>query len=387
VTWSAIVDRLNDLWWVRLPAGAAHRSQALAGILADGRYLAAFPVWSAIAPPLVAASGVIIGRSHPAFAREEVFIASLLVLIYMLSVGTLSAAWGLWLTLGYCIGDFFLYHHRVIEALSGHVFKQLIVGRLPLLIPYCLLGFALMFIPLISQLVHRRSFAAVAKARVTDGLSASMQALPHFALVLMWTRAAPSLIRPVYTWSGGIPTTEVMQPLQVRGVWVALAIGLVCAGRVIVERRVSARDSVVRRSVSLSAALVSNARQRLLRWPRWVATVTQTAMATFLVAGLLGTWLDALAYALVVAIVLSARARLQSQLVAWGTFIARVPLFLRFVIGMALCVAFSKWIVTMMWSTGGSFRPVVISAAGTLMIFSALLPDLYMPVPRARPGV
>lgn len=379
------MEQLNDLWWIRIPALAGRRTRALAGILADGLYLSAFPVWSAWAPPLFLALGVCIGWRHPGFAREEVFTASLLVLILMVGVGALSAAWGFWLTLGYCLGDFFLYRHHAVWMLSDKIVKQLVLGRLPLLIPYCLLAFALMFIPLISQLVRRQTLGWLTLGhRIAPSLNAIVQASLHFGLVFMWTQATPSLIRPVYTWSGDLPTVQVMLPLQGRGIWVALATAAVSVTRVIVEQRVALRGSVTRRVTALGAAMAAS----LARQPHppraWVIVLFQSLLTTFVVSGLLGTWIDAIVFAAVMALVLSGRVYSKSRMSAWSRLIGRVPLILRLTLGVLVSFMLSDRIVTAMWNSSSSFRPVTISAAISLVVFFVLIPDLGRP--RAKPS-
>src|SRR5476649_1469214 len=47
------VAQLNDLWWIRLPAGIARISPTAAAALTDGLALSARPVVGAVVPPIV----------------------------------------------------------------------------------------------------------------------------------------------------------------------------------------------------------------------------------------------------------------------------------------------------------------------------------------------
>jgi hypothetical protein len=378
-------EQLNNFWWVRLPAVVGRWSRALAGILVDGLYLSAVPLLSACMPLLLLLLGLLIGWLHPGFADQEVFTASLLVLAIMIGIGASSAAWGGWLWLGYVLGDLLLYRHAGYQYFRGQFFEQLFRARLPLFIPYILLALALMFIPLISRLLRTQTLGWLKRSgAITTGLQAVLQGLLQGALVFMWTQAVPTLIRPVYTWSGSNPTVEVMQPLQAWGWALAIFAALPAVARVVFERRNMGQPGVAQRAAALQTALRANVLKQRPPLPVWASVVLKTIFTTFLLAGVLETWVDALLFAIVLALMLLGRAYLTTRVGFWVRLVARIPLLIRLVVGVLVNFFLTTWIVTAMWNnSSGTFRPIIISVALSLLVFFLLMPDLSVQAPRS----
>jgi hypothetical protein len=368
--------RLNDLWWLRLPAAAGRVSRSAGGILGDGLYTSAAPALSAAMPPVLLALGVLIGWRHPAFAREEIFTASLLVTAVMLAVGTMSTGWGAWLWLGYAAGDFVLYPHAAYLRLQGNVADQLLRGRLPLLIVYVLLAGLVLYAPLTSRFLRVGSLTRLrgggAAATWTRAL---LQGAIHGALVFTWTQAAPTLLRPVYTWQGDVPTQAVMNPLQARGVVLALLGAAFAIARVVLESRAVRAPGAARRAMERQRAFAKAALAPARGLPVWLRVPLRTAFTTFMLAGVLATWFDAVVFAAVVAVIMTMRETMIPRMGAWTALVGKVPLLARLAAGVALGWLLTTWIIGALWDVTQTFRPIMITVAINLVIFLLLIPD------------
>jgi hypothetical protein len=138
------------------------------------------------------------------------------------------------------------------------------------------------------------------------------------------------------------------------------------------------------RTTALHTALLSSVRLRERRLPEWGSVLLKTAFSTFMLAGILETWLDALLFAVVMGLMLLGREYLSSHLDTWTKLINHVPLLLRLVVGIGLNFLLARQIITAMWYSSGTFRPIIISVALSLLIFFLLIPDLKTQVYRNR---
>ncbi|HYN86539.1 MAG TPA: hypothetical protein VER32_14920 [Pyrinomonadaceae bacterium] len=371
------VQQANSLWWNLMPSAASRVSLALSAVWGDGLYLSARPLVGALVPPLAFLVGLLTGWLHPGFAGEEIFSASLLVMGLMTAAGAFSSAAGWWMLVGYTLGDFFLYKHYGYLYFHDSLVRQLVYARAPLLIPYLLLAMLLVFIPLFSRALRVQTLSSVSPGKTVVGpATIILQALVQGALVLVWAHAVPTLIRPVYTWRGDYPSVEVVQPLQ-ESWWVLVVLAALCGGaRVVVERRAMARPDVARRAAELREALKRAAATPRRRLPDYAAVALKAAFATFILSGVLGKWLDALALAVVLALLLLARRHLATHMRAWTRMISGIPLLLRLAIGTAINYFFAKQIIAALWDSTSTFRPVLISVVVSLVIFSLLVPDV-----------
>jgi hypothetical protein len=377
-----MMERVNDFWWVRLPAAAARFSRTMAGVLMDGRYLAAFPAASAWMPPALLVVGILVGWLHPGFAGDEVFTASLAAMALMVAVGEASAAWGAWIWLGFVAGDFLLFRHQAYGLYNGRFPGSILLARVPLLIPYILLALAAVFLPLTGRWLARGPAAARASAAGTAAMAA-LQAVVQAALLFTWGQAAPTLIRPVYTWIGGNPSTAVVRPLQAHPWVLPIVAGVLGAARVVLERRWSAHPAVTRRAALLGQALAARGGGER-RLPVWAAAPLKAAFTTFLLSGVLTGWTDAILFAAAMAGMLVARTQLARRMGAWAERVARVPVLARFALGVAINFFVARWIITAMWASTSAFRPILISVTISLLVFLLLLPDAGARLARTR---
>lgn len=369
------VERANDFWWTRLPSAASRLSLTLSAILSDGFYLSATPPLGAFAPPLALLLGLLVGWLHPGFAGQEIFTASLFIMALMAVLGAFSSAIGWWICVGYVVGDFFLYNHDGYRYFQDSFVRQLVYARAPLLIIYLLLSMLLVFIPLMSRGLCVQTLSRFPRGgNIVNVAAVVLQALVQGALVWVWANTVPTLIRPVYTWRGDIPTVEVMSPLQEHG-WVLIVLATLCgAARVVLERRWLPRPVVARRAKSLGDVLKGAATRRPL--PAVVAVSLKVVLTTFILAGTLGTWLDALALAFVLAFMLLARQYVVGRLQAWTQLVSRLPLLLRLAVGTVINYYVATQIITLMWDSTSTFRPIVVSVVISLAVLLLLLPDV-----------
>ena len=234
-----LFDDLARLWWVRVPALLGRISGLLTSLASDGAYLRAWPAAAALAPIGCLLFGLLAGWTH--FSNSYIALSytnSLLLMALLTLISGLGGGLGLYLLIGYIFGDFLLFGHgEYMGAPSAQI-----MARLALPIAYLLLGKLLILAPVVSrglrlQLLDKLRLSGTAGTIAHAAVQAALQA----ALVWVWVQAAPTLIRPIYTWRGGAPTSEAMAPLQESGMLlVALAL-LIGAVRVVIERLPSAQ--------------------------------------------------------------------------------------------------------------------------------------------------
>lgn len=356
-------------WWLTVPAFVGRFSKMLATVLADGIYLMAWPWVGATAPPSAFLLGFLSGWLQ---FFGQVFSVSLVGMAVMLLVSTAGSALGVWVLAGYLTGDFILGNHRVYY---GSPFSTFVFVRVPLLISYLLLGMLLVVVPWGSARLRRRTLSRFrAERKVRMMVDASVQAVLAALLVFVWTQSTPTLIRPVFTWAGGTPPIEAIHPLQENGVYLAWLAALLSVGRIIAEYVASARPQVRQRVASLRAQL---AHGRPSRWqlPAPVHAILKGLFLTFMLAGLLTDWLDAIVFALMASTILIMRFVLSSRFLTWVRMVSHIPILVRIGTGMIASYLIARMVMGAMWSGTSTFRPVTISVTASLLVFAFILPE------------
>lgn len=363
--------RLPDLWWRRSPRLAGKVSRLFPAVLTDGVYLCAWPAVAGWAPPLALLTGFLIGWLH--FTPGETYTYSILILALLMAISSLGAALGAWSVLGYALGDFLLFPHA--RFFYGAFVDALFRVRAPLLITYVLLAVLLVVVPLTSQGFRRQLTARLPRASpLRTALGAIIQAVFQAALVLVWTHAVPTLIRPIYTWLGHQPPIEAVQPLQQYGIVLVVLAAVLGALRAVLEERALVRPGMLQQVVQIRLAVARVAPRRGGRLPAWATAILKAAFITFMLAGLMIGWLDALAFLTIFTVVILLRAQLPSRLGSWTRMIARVPLLIRIGVGMAISYGLASLIVGVLWSHTQTFLPILISTTASLIVFALLLP-------------
>ena len=107
-----LFDDLARLWWVRIPALLGRISGLLTSLASDGAYLRAWPAAAALAPIGCLLVGLLAGWTH--FSNSYIALSytnSLLLMALLTIFSGLGGGLGLWLLVGYIVGDFLLFGH------------------------------------------------------------------------------------------------------------------------------------------------------------------------------------------------------------------------------------------------------------------------------------
>jgi len=294
-------------------------------------------------------------------------------------VGFTGAANGAWCVLGYALADLLLRDH-LPAYYSGTYLGNVIETYPPLVLAYFLLAALIVLIPLLStrmgrQLVSRVRFEAA--TRPPTVLAAAASAVIAALLVWSWTHTVPTLIRPVYTWTGGTPPTTAISPMQDYGFL------LIVAAVVATVARIALEDLALAHGVAPPAATRGTARPP---WPVVVTVLLRTAVTTFVLSGLFTEYWHAAVFAAVFAASLVVRATLARQS-AWPRLVNRVPVVLRLVVAVGVSYLVGSIVVDGMWQSTETFLPILMSVAVSLLLVAILVPG--RPVPRsgrATPG-
>jgi hypothetical protein len=360
-------DALSALWWYRLPAMAARRKGALALLLADGFYLERWPQLAAWAPLLAFAAGVAAGGTH--FSRCATFTCSLVLMTGFVVIATLAGALGLWLWVGYVLGDLFLFYPQMPPGLG-----RFLTGRLaPAILSYLLL-FMLVSLPMASQALRRRVLPRLAtwlSRRLIAG--AVLQGVIQTGLAFVWIHAVPTLIRPVFTWRENLPSIEAVAPLQKFGGVLIVLAALAAFGRVLLQVWSFTDIELAGRALDLQELLVAGERRAGPAVPPWLRVSMQALLSTFLLAGLLATWLDALLLWGCLAAVLALQ-RMIPRWRRWTAVAARVPWLARLAAAVVASYWISATVVKSLWPVTSTFRPVTVAIVLSITVFAFLFP-------------
>jgi hypothetical protein len=372
----------TGLLWVRLPALAPARLPVVRATIADGSYLRAWPP-AALAVPVVALLlGAVCGwrpwDSDGFFMVPVTYTSSITVMALFTVVGFTGAANGLWCVLGYGLADLLLHEHLAPYYLGTYLRNVLEVYP-PLFLSYLLLAALVVLIPLLSTRMGRQLVARIRFERATRPptiLAAAASALIAALLVWSWTHTVPTLIRPIYTWTGGSPPTTAISPMQDYGFILILAAAVVTVARIALE------DLALDHGTAPPPATRSVARRP---WPVAVTVGLRTAVTTFVLSGLFTEYWHAAVFAAVFAASLILRATLARQS-AWPRLVNRVPVVIRLAVAVGASYLVGSIVVDGMWRSTETFLPILMSVAVSLLLVSVLVPGRPPPRPGTAPG-
>jgi hypothetical protein len=368
-------EKLASFWWTTVPR-IFGKLPGLSGlILKDGGYLQRWPQVAAWLPAAALLFGLISGLWH--FGPGPTYTFSLFLMALMIAVASSGAVVGAWLCAGYALSDFLLYGHFGIQP----EFNSLVTTGFSLMLAYILLALLLVRAVFLTNAIARRALSWI-KPSATSAVAvqAVFQALIQGGLVWAWAHAAPSLIRPVFTWNGGYPPTEAMRPLQEDG-WILVAVGaLGGTGRAVAEYLASRKSPALPAPPDLQSDKKTAYSQ--LKTPPIAKFVFQSCFTTFMLSGLLATWLDAILLVVALFLIRYGSYLLAGKLGLVDKLLLRLPWIVRFIVGLAFSYFLANWIVTAMWSQTETFRPVLVS-----VVLSILLIVLLMPETRKKPAL
>jgi len=228
-------------------------------------------------------------------------------------------------------------------------------------------------IPLATTNLRRRTSARVSNPAARTAVDALLQAAIAAGLVLVWTLSVPTLIRPVFTWQVSNPPTEAIQPLQQHGNALIVIAAIAGIARVAAERFASASERALRQAAAVGAALKRGRAAR--RLPEPLRAVAKALFVTFLLAGILTSWLDAILFAAAATFIMLLRSLFARLLAPWARLAARVPVLLRIAVAIALSYGLARFVVGVMWNSTSTFRPVILGTTVSLLVFTLLLPE------------
>ena len=393
------IDRLAVLLWIRLPRAVIRRFPGARGIAGDGHVLAAVPPLAVLAPVLVAAGSLAVGAGRLGY--ENVYTESILLMAAIIGLGVFSTQLGLLAVVSFALGEFFLAERSwSLEAplfsdngpFSSDVLGSLARVRLPLIVTYLLLAVAVVVVPrtaraLVAQLARWR--------RIPDSLAWPI-ASGLFIVILwialgMWVAAAPTLVRPRFTWLNQAPTVDAVRPLQDRGneiVAVAVMLGMVrqvviglslwwapCRARV----RAAEADPVPLDAGLPGASRPSSTGRRL------AADLASTTLATLVLGGVLErVWLWALAFGTLFTVrLLRSGVIAAPQIDRWKRITGAVPSFIRVVVLFLVIRVMTDALAQKVITSYTGVALVVI--AGAVIVFAMFPGSPAGPVPTAAP--
>ena len=368
-----LFDDLARLWWVRVPALLGRLSGLLTSLTADGAYLRGWPAVAALAPIGCLLLGLAGGWTHFSGGYNALsYTNSLLLMTLFTALSGLGGGLGFWLLIGYMVGDFALFKHG---EYMGSPSAQ-IMARLALPIAYMLLGKLLILAPVVSRGLRLQLLARLKLTGTVGTIAhAGAQGVLQSALVWVWVQAAPTLIRPIYTWRGGAPTSEAMAPLQDSGmvlVILALLMGLL---RVVVERLPNAQRAATENMTALRARMQGARTLRAPRLPVWLAAGLRSAFATYLLSGLIVGFLEAVLFFGLTLAGQLLRGLVATRLAPLSRLMARVPIVLRLVAGGLVSFAMASLLVPLAWNgSQQTFFPIMIPTATSMVVFALLMP-------------
>jgi hypothetical protein len=344
------IERLAIVLWIRIPRAVIRRLPSLWGVAGDGHALVALPPLAVLSPFVVTAGAFVVGAQRLGY--EVVYTESIAIMAAAIAIGAFSSQLGLLAVLGFGLGEQLVDGRRSIATSpllgAGERFGDGLLGtfarvRLPMVITYLLLAVAVVVIPRTA----RALLVAVGRWRRVPASIAWPLASGLFVVVVWialrtWVAAAPTLVRPRFTWTGGLPTVKAIQPIQdngdeliAAGVMAAMArqvlLGLALWWSPVRDRvRFAEEDRVPERAAQAGRArpVASGTFRRLL------GDVGAAGLATIVLAGVLEEgWLWVAAFAVFLAVrLLRSGVIAAGALDTWKLLVARVPAVARAVL-------------------------------------------------------
>ncbi len=224
------MTRAPDLLWQRVPALVGRVWPTLGYSLADGAYLRRWPGLGLAAPAGGLVLGMLLGALHPG----TLYTYSFLVTAAMMLAAGLGAGVGVWVWLGFVLVDVVATDRSSLPGFGlTSAVDRFTDGYLPLAMCYLLLAVLLMLGPLLGSGFASRTAVTVRPAN--DALALPSACVVYVvvvsALAYAWAQATPFMIRPLWSFAGGIPDTAAVQPIQSHALALAAIAGLAAAGR------------------------------------------------------------------------------------------------------------------------------------------------------------
>jgi hypothetical protein len=376
---SRIGQRLERFWWGRTPRALSRISPVVAAAAFDGAYLVGWRLVGAIAPLVALGLGLALGAVHPPDGGYT-FTSSLLLTAVLLGVGGFGSGIGLWLVVGFAVGDFALFPHLANETIGLRcavidctIVDEILKVRAPLLISYVLLAEGTVLVPFVATAVRAAGLRLAARF-VTPGLplGVGLQAVAQGALSFLWASSLAFALRPLWSFFGDQPPVGEVQPVQDAVVVLGLVGATVGGLRVALEYAAIRRAEGVRRFQELAAIAIAGAKGARLPFP--IGVVLVAVLTSAVAAGLVESWLGAAVMLAALIGIGLIRARLTRVVPLAGAVVRRVPLIVRLLFGAAIAFLASRAILDMDWGRSG-FTSSLVAFLVTLLAFAVVVPE------------
>ena len=365
---SSFAERVSYVWWLGGPVAAKEKSSWLSAVLADGAYLVAWPWLAALAPPLSFLIGLGLGAEHPGY----IFSCSLVMVLGMFVIANFSAALGLWMWVGFLLGDFFHPHY----IFRGNSFPaHLLYFYIPLVLTNLLLAGLLVITPLTAKMLRIRTAAELKLAFFRSRSSTFiLHAVIQAMLAGVWTQTIANLVQPAFSWQGTGAPVECIRPLQYFGWILALTAGLMGTARIFAEYAATARPKVASRLREFGAAMAATQTRGIPRMPGWAALVLKAAFSTFMLSGLITRWWETLELMFMFLLLFSLRRLISQHWIWWTRMVSRVPLLVRLLLATGAGAALSWRMVSRAYVIDNSFQSIILTVTICLLLVSFLIP-------------
>lgn len=372
------LSRAAEGIWVGIPLALRRFSAGLAVSAVDGLYLAIRPLVGLLAPIFVFVLGLIIGVFHPGF--DYVFTEALWVLLLIALVGALSGALGLYLTLGFVLGDLLLGEHPQWGRFGNSDLLDIPAQYGSMFLTYALFAMLAVGVPIAAKsfAAEFRLPASVPRAvRALVGLGALV--LISGLLVWVWTQSAPLLVRPVFVWADVRPTVIAMSTTQENGVWIVILAVLATIARAFVQLSLAnpiGPDSKPDRMSQLEDRFQTDEPVRPLtsRMPLLVRLFLRAAILTALLSGLYAAfWQAWLTFGVLLFAQVLTSPLLPLNLGAYARFMAKIPRIVRLIVVM-VPVYIVGAIIVPLFRDQPSFFPFLLLAVVAAVLMTLLSP-------------
>jgi hypothetical protein len=389
------IARFARVLWLDTPRRIIRRLPGLTGIVGDGYFLVTVPPVAVLAPFAASVGGLIVGGARLGYV--DVYTESMLLMTVAIAIGCVSAQLGALAIAGFSVGEIFVAERSWSLAKpffgSDEPFTSGLLGslarvRLPLLISHLLLAAVVIIVP---RTARAMALSVGRWRRIPNSLAWPVTGILSIVVVWIgtrtWTAAAPTLVRPRFTWLGSNsqPTSAAITPLQINGDrLVATAVIATMARHVWIGLTMFSEPlrSRLRRAEAASAAAVSDAPATHLSPPsgvaphrsrRMLASLTTAGLATLTLAGILEQgWLWIAAFTTFATMgLVRAGLVLIEPVERWKQLTARIPSIVRLA---------TAWILARVVTDGLSNDTIrtytglaVFVLAGSLVVF-ALFP-------------
>ncbi|HLC49724.1 MAG TPA: hypothetical protein VJI96_05065 [Candidatus Andersenbacteria bacterium] len=373
------IERLTDFFWLTLPWRIRRLSSSAVFALVDGAYTMSWPKLAALGSVASVLGGFCVGWLHPGF--EIVFSESLILMIIVAVLGTLGAHFGLLFVFGYATGDLLLGgidRYSLYGVSSASWVVRIFV---PQLIEYTLLAFLMVSIPL---LVKYLLVSWPWGARLSRGSMLALAMVGHVlltvGLVYLWAQVVPVMARPLFTWRGVLPTTDMAIVLQKNVQPLLWAVAIASLVRMVAQSVIATRTSNEARVNSwqkklLSVLPITSFVQEKL--PAWAVSVLKIIGTLFLLSGVFQSWTEVVGIGVIIALIYAAQDGLiPVPLGKWREIVYKVPLLARLLGGGIVIYVVTSLVLAVQSSPNQGFRPTVISIGVSFLIMYLLSPGV-----------